>query len=60
MCSYFPNTVEPCRKPIRDRELIRTFVRYLLGQGTYTQHRFIVYVMYHMIMVTKVKYGRVV
>ena len=54
MCAYFPNTIEPCRKSIRDGELIRTF------ENWYTQRSFVLCDMYHILMVTKVKYGRIV
>ena len=29
MCAYFPNTIEPCRKSIREGELIKTFENWL-------------------------------
>ena len=41
MCAYFPNTIEPCRKSIRDGKLIRAFENWLSCLITlYTQRGF--------------------
>ena len=49
MCAYFPNTIEPCRKSIRDGELIKTFenllscLRYVHASQNY-RTRYVPYV----------------
>ncbi len=48
MSAYFPNTIEPCRKSIRDGELIRTFENWLscLRYRTRSEVLYIGYVPY--------------
>lgn len=55
MCAYFPNTIEPCRKSIRDRELIKTLVSWLSCLRYVHAAMFAFSPMYHIIMVNKSK-----
>ena len=55
MCAYFPNTIEPCRKSIRDRELIETFASWLFLLKVCTRSVVRNRSMYHVLMIPKSK-----
>ena len=55
MCAYFPNTIEPCRKSIRDGELNRTLESWLSCLRYVHAAKFAFSPMYHILMVNKSK-----